>query len=170
MRLAPSSSVTACDLNITTCEHMSHMLQYTAVHRCLSPPQFSNKCVWSQASLNYLVGVPTISYHLMFFLSEGFSLSVKSHIALPSPVCYLLEQVSCANAVSCGRPCSGPGCDCGQVLLRCALSAVWVTGAPAHCRLHTHTHTYVYRHSQWTANTMKTCQSSGGSGGQIITW
>lgn len=45
---------------------------------------------------------------------------IPHHTGIPGV--FLLGQVSCANAPSRGRASSDPGCDCGQVLFRCAIS------------------------------------------------
>lgn len=58
-------------------------------------------------------------------------------------------QVSCANAVSRGRPSSDPGCDCGQVPFRCVFSSYCILGH-RWCQYHhpllhpSHTHSHFF--------------------------
>lgn len=51
---------------------------------------------------------------------------IPHHTGIPSV--FLLGQVSCANALSHGRPSSDTGCDFGQVLFRCALGLLCSVG------------------------------------------
>lgn len=89
-------------------------------------------------------------------------LSLKCQIPLHTgiPSVFLLGQVSCANAPSHRRPSSYPGCDCGQVLFRCALGLQCSLGHRC-CQccslfpLHTQTLSHTHRHCLLQAFTIR---------------